>query len=319
MLRQLLEQNQKNINYFFEHIDVSAAESIYQLMVKCQGNLCFSGIGKSGLVAKKVAITMVSTGTKAIYISATNALHGDLGMISNRDIVTLFSKSGESEELLNLAPYIRNKGAKLIAIVSQQNSRLEKAAHYTLQLPLQKELCPFDLAPTTSAAIQLIFGDVLTVALMQEKKFTLDEYALNHPAGRIGKRISLRVADLMLTKDQIPLCFGQTPLLQVLQELSKKACGCVLIVDKHKKLRGIFTDGDLRRALQRLGSFALEKPVEEMMSTSPRYVSDTLLAWEAMKAMEADQQKAITVMPVVDKEGYVVGIIRMHDIIQSGL
>jgi arabinose-5-phosphate isomerase len=319
MLKELFDLNRSYIDYFFEHVNVEEAEAIFQIMKECSGTLCFTGIGKSGLVAKKVAVTMISTGTRALYISATNALHGDLGMVSENDVCTIFSKSGESEELLSLAPFIRNKGAKLIAVVSKPNSRLAKASDYSICLPLKKELCPFDLAPTTSTAVQMIFGDVMTVALMQEKRFTLDAYALNHPSGRIGKRISLRVSDLMLTGNRLPTCKKTDQLISILSELSGKACGCILVVDEHNILEGIFTDGDLRRALEKNGIAALEMSLEKLMTFSPRCIESNLLAWDAMKTMESDQKRAITVMPVVDDNRKVLGLIKMHDILQSGL
>ncbi len=319
MLRELFELNRSYIDYFFNKIDIEAAEHIFTILKECQGALCFTGIGKSGLVANKVAVTMVSTGTRALYISATDALHGDLGMVTDKDIFIMFSKSGESDELLSLAPFIRNKGAKLVAIVSQPNSRLAKACHYNIVLPLKQELCPFNLAPTTSTAIQMIFGDVLTVGLMREKRFTLDAYALNHPGGRIGKRISLRVSDLMITDKRIPTCRGSDVALNILGELSSKGCGCILVVDDDGILSGIFTDGDLRRALQQFGIAALEKPLEELMTKTPRCITSDVLAWDAMKSMEADQSQAITAMPVVDEKRRLLGVIKMHDILQSGL
>ncbi len=319
MLTELFALNRSSINHFFDHVDMVAAEQIFQIMKECSGSLCFSGIGKSALVAKKIAVTMVSTGTRAHYVSATDALHGDLGIVTEKDVFTFFSKSGESDELLSLAPYIRNKGAQLIAVVSQPNSRLAKACHHSIVLPVQQELCPFNLAPTTSTAIQMIFGDVLTVALMRDKEFTLDAYALNHPAGRIGKRITLRVRDLMLTGQRLPTCKPTDVALNILSELSSKGRGCILVVDDAGILLGIFTDGDLRRSLQKHGIAALEKPLSELMTTTPRCVDGNELAWEAMKAMEANQTSAITSMPVIDDKQRLLGLIHMHDILQSGL
>lgn len=319
MLRELFDLNRSYIEHFFEMIDIGASDHIFTLMKECTGTLIFTGIGKSGLVAKKVAVTMISTGTKASYLSATNALHGDLGMVTDQDLFVIFSKSGASEELLSLAPYIRNKGARLIAIVSQPDSRLAKACHHSIVLPLKQELCPFNLAPTTSTAIQMIFGDVLTVALMREKRFTLDDYALNHPAGRIGKRITLRVKDLMLTGQRIPTCRPTDIAINMLGELSGKGCGCMLVLDEMGILLGIFTDGDLRRSLQKYGITALERPIQDLMTHTPRCIDSQVLAWEAMKAMEADQRSAITVLPVVDDNRKVLGLIKMHDIVQSGL
>jgi arabinose-5-phosphate isomerase len=319
MLKELFALNRSYIEHFFDHVDIEAAERIFTVLKECKGALCFTGVGKSGFVAEKIAVTMVSTGTRAYFIGATNALHGDLGMVTDKDVIIFFSKSGESDELLNLVPYIRNKGAKLIAIVSHPHSRLAKACHLSICLPVEQELCPFNLAPTTSTAIQMIFGDVLTVALMRDKGFTLDDYALNHPAGRIGKRISLRVSDLMLTGQRMPTCKGSDIAINVLGELSSKGCGCVLVVNDDGILEGIFTDGDLRRALQKHGIASLEKSLHELMTTTPRCLSGNILAWEAMKEMERDQNRAITAMPVVDDQRRVLGLIKMHDILQSGL
>lgn len=319
MLKELFGLHHDNLRYFFENIDISASETIFQKLLQCKGTIFLTGVGKSALVAKKIAVTMISTGTRALYLSATDAVHGDLGIVSDQDIFLFLSKSGETEELLTLIPYIRNKGAYLIAVVSTPESRLSKACHLSISLPLQKELCPFDLAPTTSAAIQLIFGDVLTVALMRAKKFSLSDYALNHPAGRIGKRISLRVSDLMITGNRLPSCKPSSPLVNILGELSSKGCGCIIVTDEEQKLQGIFTDGDLRRSLQKYGVKALEMTIEEIMTRSPRTIGPDVLAWDAMKSMEAHQNAAITTMPVISAEKKVLGLIKMHDILQSGL
>lgn len=319
MLKELFELNQRYLDHFFDQMDLTQAEELLQLLLKCEGTIFLTGIGKSGIVGKKIAVTMVSTGTKALYISPTDALHGDLGMVADKDLFLFLSKSGESEELLSLVPFIRNKGATPIAIVSTPNSRLEHACQLTVLLPLMKELCPFDLAPTTSATIQMIFGDVLTVAMMQTKKFSLNDYALNHPAGRIGKRISLKVSDLMVRGPRIPRCHAEDLLSDILGELSSKACGCIIVVDETEVLVGIFTDGDLRRALQKYGSSVLSKSVGELMTLTPRTVQGNLLAWEAMKTMEAHQNQAITAMPVIDDQKRLMGLIKMHDILQCGL
>lgn len=319
MLEELFHFHRDSLDYFFNHIDIAKSEEILDKFLKCEGTLFFTGIGKSALVAKKIAVTMVSTGTRALFLSASDAVHGDLGIVSNRDVFVFLSKSGESDELLQLIPYLRNKGAYLIAIVSTPNSRLANACHCHVVLPLKKELCPFDLAPTTSSAIQLIFGDVLTVALMRLKKFTLSDYALNHPAGRIGKRISLKVKDLMIKNPRLPLCSPQAPLMGILSELSSKGCGCILAVGETQELKGIFTDGDLRRSLEQHGVKALEMPLSALMTHAPRSIGPEVLAWEAMKSMEALQNQAITVLPVIDQEQRVLGLIKMHDILQTGL
>ncbi len=319
LLQDLLHKEQRYLNFFFSHLDLHRAEEVVKTCLDCQGVLLFSGVGKSGLIAKKIAVTMISTGTRAIYLSPTNAVHGDLGIVTKDDIFFVLSKSGESDELLQLIPFVRNKGARVIALVCDQNSRLEKASDYTLILPFQKELCPYDMAPTVSTTIQMLFGDLLAIALMQKKKFPLDQYALNHPAGQIGRRLSLRVEDLMLKEEKIPTTSPEKRLFEVLVELSTKQCGCVLVVNQNEELLGIFTDGDLRRSIQQGGSDALQSPVVELMTKTPRWVCPEEFATSALSMMEGDQKHPIMVLPVLNEEKRVVGLIKMHDILQTGL
>lgn len=320
MLKQLLDSERQYLNYFFDNFDVEAAEQMLRLFQECKGVLLFTGIGKSGLVAEKIAVTMTSTGTRALFISPTNALHGDIGFVTDKDIFIAISKSGESEELLNLIPYIRNKGAKVVAIASNPTSRLVKASDISINLPVKKELCPFDMAPTTSTVVQMLFGDMIAVALMNHHKFSLDQWMLNHPAGRIGKRLSLKVRDLMITGKEIPVSKPHHKLVDSLVELSNKRCGCVLVVNDDDKLEGIFTDGDLRRALQNNGPQALDLPLEQLMTKPPRTIHSDALAWKAVQVMEDDQKHPITVLAVVHPDNQKLeGIIKMHDIVQSGI
>lgn len=318
MLKELFAQQNKYLNTFFEKLDLTQAEQFLDLLDSSPGIPIFCGVGKSALVAEKIAMTMTSTGSKALFLSPTNALHGDIGIVTEGDLFIIFSKSGESDELLQIVPYARNRKAKIVAIVSNPESRLAKAADVCIHLPLERELCPFDLAPTTSAALQMIFGDVIAVALMQRKNFTLDDYALNHPAGRIGRRISMRVRDLMIHGEGLPLCSPQDKLSDTLVELSDKKCGCVLVSDKERNLLGIFTDGDLRRSLQEKGADVFSATMEELMVKNPRSIEAGDLVTAAMERMESNQKQPITVLPALE-EGKVVGIIKMHDIVQSGI
>jgi arabinose-5-phosphate isomerase len=319
MLKELLEKKREYLNHFFETLDLNAANEILQAIQNCEGTVLVTGVGKSGIIAKKIAMTMISTGTRALYLSPEEALHGDLGLVSANDLVLLLSKSGESEELLRLIPFLRNKKAKLAAIVSNQRSRLSQSCDLNIRLPLQAEICPFGLAPTTSTVIQLIFGDLLAVALMREKNFSLDQYALNHPSGSIGRRITLRVKDLMLTGDKIPKCSKKDKLMDLLVVLSNKQCGCILVAGEDETLLGIFTDGDLRRSLQSKGAAALEGRMEELMTKTPRWIHEGSLAWDALKTMEADPRRPITVLPVLDDAKKIVGILKLHDILQAGI
>jgi arabinose-5-phosphate isomerase len=319
VLKELFAQKKLYIDYFFDKLNIEKAEELLKLLHGCKGTIVFTGVGKSGLIAKKIAMTMTSTGTRAFYLSPTNALHGDLGILTDKDVFIMLSKSGETDELLHLIPYLRNKHVKIIGVVCNEKSRLAKACDFSITLPMEKELCPYDLAPTTSTVIQMIFGDVVTIALMQMHNFSLDQYALNHPAGRIGKRITVKVEDLMLKEKSIPVCRPEDKLVESLVELSNKKCGCLLVVNKEMVLEGIFTDGDLRRALQKHGATVLDQPIGQLMSLSPRFINPGKLAWEAMQLMEHDQKNAITCMPVIDASRKVLGLIRLHDIVQSGL
>lgn len=319
MLKKLLEDERRYLNYFFDRLDLESAEEILQLFYECQGIIFFTGIGKSEVMAQKIAATLTSTGTKALFLGSTNALHGDIGILSANDLFVILSKSGESEELLHLLPFIRNKGTKIISIVSNGSSRLTQASDYSITLPLEKELCPFDLAPTVSAQIQIIFGDLLTVGLMKLKNFSLNEYATNHPAGRIGRRVTTKVADLMISHAHAPICHPDDKLIDTLVTLSQKRCGCVLVADEERKLQGIFTDGDLSRALNSIGSTALDTSIRALMIPVPKFIAPDALAWEALQMMEADQKTPITVLPVTGPDSKILGLIKMHDIVQAGI
>lgn len=319
MLKELLENERQYLNYFFDALDQKAANQMLQILHECQGVIFFSGVGKSGFVAKKIAATMTSTGTRALFLSPLNALHGDIGILTNQDIFVILSKSGESDELLQLIPFLRNKGAKLISVVSNPNSRIAKACDFSITLPLEKELCPFDMAPTTSMVIQMIYGDLLAIALMRMKNFGLDQYALNHPSGRIGKRITMKVKDLMLGLSYTPFCNPADKVVDTLVELSDKRCGCVLVIDHQHILQGVFTDGDLRRALLNEGPKALDLPIQQLMNQNPKWIGPGELAWEAMKRMESSHKQEVTFLPVLEQNKQVLGLIKLHDIVQSGL
>lgn len=319
MLRELLDIERKSLDHFFSHVDLKTAEEVFNLCANCKGMIFFSGVGKSGLVAKKIAMTLTSTGTRSLYLNPMNAIHGDLGMVSQDDIFFMLSKGGESEELLHLIPFIHNKGAKIIAMVCSSNSRLEKAADLALRLPIERELCPYDMAPTVSTTVQMIFGDLLAIALMRHKNFSVDDYASNHPGGRIGRRLVMKVSDLMLKDKDIPICTPNDKLVDILVELSNKKCGCIMVVNPDKELLGIFTDGDLRRSIQKYGPEAFNVTMDKLMTAQPRAVDPGLLAMEAVKVMESNPKHPVTVLPVLSEGKKLVGLIKMHDILQSGM
>ncbi|MBI2742661.1 MAG: KpsF/GutQ family sugar-phosphate isomerase [Chlamydiales bacterium] len=318
MIKELFNEQRRYLNTFFDQIDAEQAQAFLDACLQCRGLIVFTGVGKSGIIAEKIATTLVSTGTKALHLPPTNFLHGDLGMMTSDDMLILISKSGETEELLTLLPFARRRGVKLLSIVSNPHSRLARESDLSISLPVEKELCPFDLAPTTSTEVQLIFGDALAIAMMKAKEFSLNEYALNHPSGNIGKKATLSVNDIMIKEGKVPLCGPDDRLVDTLVELSNKQCGCLLVVDEKKKLLGIFTDGDLRRALQSQGANVLERKMQSLMTAAAIRVPQNILAWDAVKIMQKDPKKWVMVVPVVDDER-VVGIIRMHDVVQAGL
>lgn len=317
LLQELFEQTRRYLDHFFDTVNIDPIEKLCTRLKESNGAIFISGIGKSGIIAQKIAVTLSSCGTKAHFLSPVDALHGDIGVISEGDTVVLLSKSGESDELLQLCPALRNKGAFLAAIVSNSTARLIDACDMHVLLPVEKELCPFDLAPTTSAVVQLIFGDLLAIALMRMKHISLAEYTQNHPGGRIGKRLTMKVQDVMLKK-ALPLCFPNDTLADVLVELTNKKCGCVLIIDELMQLLGIFTDGDLRRSLQLFGAAVLSMPMHEIMTKTPKTIEPTALAYDAMQIMEANQKGAIMILPVVVDQK-VVGLVQLHSLVQSGL
>ena len=315
-LRDLYNLQRQYVNFFFDHLDLNQVDQVLKLCLECKGLLIWTGVGKSGIIAEKIAMTLISTGTRALYLPAINFLHGDIGGVCEGDVVVLLSKSGQTEELLELVPHLRRKKCRIVAIVSDAEGPLAKTADLCMVLPVEKELCPFDLAPTTSTAVQLLFGDLLAMAIMREKIFSLEDYARNHPSGAIGRKITRVVRDLMKREGELPLCQPEDRLVDLIVELSDKKCGCLLVTSKERELIGIFTDGDLRRALQADGPQALEKRISELMSPYPIVVSPDMLAHEAMQAMQA--KRFVMVAPVVENRK-VIGLIRMHDIIHQGI
>jgi arabinose-5-phosphate isomerase len=318
MFLELLKEQRRYIDHYFDHLDLTEVDKVVKECLNTKGLIIFTGVGKSGIIAEKITMTMISTGTKALYLPPTNFLHGDIGILSENDLFVMMSRSGETEELLNLVPFAKKRGARLLAVVSNPHSRLIKHCDISIHLPFEKELCPFDLAPTTSTTVQLLFGDLLAIALMRSKGFDLSAYALNHPSGAIGKKMSVTVEELMFKEDQLPLVAPQACLSEVLAELSNKKLGALVIADEQKNFIGIFTDGDLRRALQNQGPEVLEKPMHELMTINALTIEKGKLAWEALKIMQKDPKKFVMVLPVVEK-GKAVGILRMHDIVQAGI
>lgn len=317
-MQKLFEEQKKLLDYFFSNVEYAQLQAFTQVLMDAEGVIFFTGVGKSGFIAQKIAQTFVSTGTKAVFLSPTDALHGDIGIVGPNDVLVLFSKSGTTEELLRLVPCARAKGAYLVAVTSLKNSQLSNVCDMHVYLPLERELCPFDLAPVTSAAIQMLFGDTVAIALMQAKKLTREQYALNHPAGRIGKRLICRVQDVMKRHDELPLCKENDLIMDQLMELTSKGCGCLLVVDEQCHLIGTFTDGDLRRALKSIREGVFKLTVGEMCNRNPRTIGPNAMAIEAMQKMESPPSP-VQFLPIVNDDNVVIGIVTLHGLVSAGL
>jgi arabinose-5-phosphate isomerase len=282
-------------------------------ILACRGRTVVTGMGKSGHVGSKIAATLASTGTPAFFVHPGEASHGDLGMITPEDVVLALSNSGETEEILTLLPVIKRLGVPLIALTGNPASTLALAATVNLDVSVAREACPLGLAPTASTTAALAMGDAMAIALLEARGFSEQDFALSHPGGTLGRRLLLHVADIMHTGDAMPTVGESTPLAQALVEMTRKGLGTTAIVDAGGKLLGIFTDGDLRRVLDR-GLDVRELEVGAVMTRSCRSIAPGALAAEALAMMETHK---INALPVVDAERRLIGVLNMHDLLRA--
>ena len=311
-LFDLVQQQKMQLTHYFEQLDLSTAERIIERLAACQGTLYLTGIGKSGMVATKIAHTLASFGIKAHDLSPLDALHGDLGLITAGDLLIIISKSGEGKEFSELLRITTRKGADAMLWTSNREAPLADSVSLTMFLPPVEELCPFGKAPTLSVASQLLFGDLVTIGLAQKKQPSLNEYANNHPAGKIGRDI-VRVSERMLQGEKIPTAYPSMTLSEVLPELSKKRCGCVLILEG-KKVVGLFTDGDLRRALEaHPPQLLFQMAISHLMTRNFFSIAPTALVQDALRIMQDNGQRRVLVLPVIEEQE-LVGLINLHDL-----
>jgi len=291
-------------------------ERAIKLLLDCESKIVVVGVGKSGIIANKIADTMTSTGTVAVFLHPTDALHGGLGVITRGDCVIALSNSGETDEILTLLPALKARDVSLIAIVGNPVSTLGRNADVVLDASVDKEACPLNLAPTTSTTVALAIGDALAMTLMQAKNLTAEDFAANHPAGRLGKRLTLKVASLMHESPNISAGAGW---LEVVKTISRHALGAVNVVDGSGTLVGIVTDGDLRRTIEKTAPENLASlSAAQMMTENPVTTCPEMLAFDALNKME-NRPMQISVLPVVNETGAAVGLLRLHDIVRSGL
>ncbi len=290
---------------------VKAVEVIYN----SKGRVVLSGMGKSGLIARKIVATLNSTGTAAIYLHPTDALHGDLGMVRQEDVVILISKSGNTEEILNLIPMFKRLKVTLIAMSGNKNSRLGSECDIFLNISVKEEACPHDLAPTASTTATLAMGDALSIALLQKRGFTAEDFAYLHPGGSLGKRLSLEIKEIMIRGDKIPQVLEKTSIKDVILEITSKRLGTTTVVNESGKLTGVITDGDLRRLLERTLDIK-DLTAKDIMTHNPKVMKDNYLASFALQQMENFK---ITAMIIIDERSKPIGIIHLHDLINLGL
>ena len=284
-----------------------------ELLLLCRGRVVVSGIGKSGHIARKIAATLASTGTPAIFVHAAEAAHGDLGMITRDDVLVALSYSGEGDELLTMLPVAKREGTPLIAMTGNASSSLARLADVHLDVRIDREACPLNLAPTTSTTAMLALGDALAIACLDARGFGPDDFARSHPAGALGRRLLTYVRDVMRTGDRIPRVTVDTPMIDALREISSKQLGMTAVLDGAGRLKGIFTDGDLRRLLERAIDVRTVK-LADVMTREPLTVAPDVLAAEAAQLM--DQRKKNQLL-VVDGSGALVGALHMHDLMAA--
>ena len=309
--RKTIDIESKAIADLKKQLDTDFIEVVKKIIF-CKGRIVISGIGKSAIIANKMVATFNSTGTPSIFMHAADAIHGDLGMIQKNDIVILISNSGTTPEIKVLAPLIKNGGNILVAMVGKKNSDLGRHADYILNTAVKQEACPHNLAPTSSTTAQLAMGDALAVTLVEARGFTSKDFAKYHPGGALGKKLYLKVADLWANNPK-PIVSPDTPITEVILEITSKRLGCTAVIDKNK-LVGIITDGDLRRTMQQKTKFDLLK-AKDIMNKKPKNIESDTMAVEALDMMKSFN---ITQLVVTEKKKF-VGFIHLHDLLREGI
>ena len=314
--RRVIRIEAETLSALAESIDSSFEKSV-RMILASKGRVIVTGMGKSGLIGQKIASTMASTGTPAFFLHPAEALHGDLGMIIGGDVVIAISNSGETEEVLRILPIVKRIGAELVSMTGKPSSTLAKAGDLHLNIAIKEEACPLGLAPTASTTATLAMGDALAVALLVERGFKAEDFALFHPGGALGKKLLLSVSDMMHSGSAVPLVDSGMPMKQVIFEITSKGLGCTGVLDPEGALAGVITDGDLRRALEK-GTDFLDLPASELMIKNPKRILSGELAAKGLQKME---QHSITSLFVFEDENSKkpVGILHLHDLLKAGI
>jgi arabinose-5-phosphate isomerase len=315
-LRRVIRLEAKTLAHLEESLTPQFEEAVKMLQA-CQGKVILMGVGKSGLIANKISATMVSTGTPAVFLHGSEGMHGDIGIVAKDDIVIAVGKSGESEELLVLLPFIRKIGARIISITAKAESALARGSDLVLMTPIEEEACPLNMAPTCSTTAALVLGDAMAMALMKLRNFQPDDFALFHPGGQLGKRLLLTVGDCMRKGEANPVIDVSQSIRTMLCEMTSKRAGALSVIDEQQQLLGLVTDFDIRRTLED-GQDPLGLTIAEMMNAKPNWVYEDEKAITTLEFMEK-REKPISVLPVLNRQGKVVGMIHLHDLISRGL
>lgn len=316
---QLLKLEAKAINQTSNKLDKNQISQSLKILDNSLGKVITIGVGKSGIVARKIASTFTSIGVPAVFLHPCDALHGDFGIVTQDDVIIMLSNSGETDELLAIIPYLKKRLVPIIGIIGNLQSTIAKKIDVVLDASVDHEVCPLNLAPTTSTTVALAIGDSIAMTIAQRKGLTQSAFALNHPAGRLGKRLNLQVVDLMYSNDNCSKLFANSGWTDIVFALTHNCLGAVSIIDSDERLLGIITDGDLRRWILKTKYSELDSLVaQDIMTSNPVIVTPDTLAYDALQIMEK-RQSQISVLPVINHHQQSIGLIRLHDIIQSGL
>jgi arabinose-5-phosphate isomerase len=312
--RRVLEIEAQAVTALIRRLDERFIRAI-EILEECQGRVVLTGMGKSGFIAKKIAATLASTGTPALYLHPAEGVHGDLGMIVRGDVVIAVSNSGVTPELIEILPALKRLDVKVIALVGSLDSIVAKQSDVALDVSVEEEACPLDLTPTASTTAALAMGDALAVALFEKRGFRAEDFAVLHPGGRLGRRLLLRVRDLMHAGDEMPIVSEETPMRDAVLEISSKRLGMTVVIDGGGRIAGIITDGDLRRGLEKYSDL-LDRPAKACMTRYPKIIDREELAARAVQVME---QHKITSLLIVDGAGRPDGVVHLHDILRAGI
>ncbi len=312
--KKVIKIEARSVQNLIYNINADFARAV-KLIFDSRGRVVFTGMGKSGLIARKIVATMNSTGTAAIFLHPTDALHGDLGMVRKEDIVIIISKSGDTEELLNLTLMFRQMNIIIIGLLGKPDSKIGKKCDVILNVGVEEEACPHDLAPTSSTTATLVMGDALAVALLEKRGFTVQDFALLHPGGSLGKRLSLKISEIMYSGNDVPVISENSSIKDAIIEMTSKRLGTTCVVDSAGSLMGIITDGDLRRQLEKTLDIK-NLSAKDIMTSNPKTMNAEYLASFALQRME---NYKITSLIAVDNDNKPIGIIHLHDLVKLGL